>query len=134
WQRASAVPSRERGQKRATGVAQRQTDAAPSWRGAPATMILRAEAAKLHQSEGSPREGAGSPPAPYSRPWRGAFEPHTGHAGEGTGKAICPNASAPEAREPDDEQAYLRQGCCPSEGHDRPARRKPQSLFNAARP
>src|SRR5262249_56456342 len=104
--------------------------AAGGW-GAPATLILRAEASTLHQSEGSPREGAESPPALSSRPWLRPFEPDPGHAGEGTGKAICPNASAPEAREPDDEQAYLRQGCCPSEGHDRPARRTAPRLFNA---
>src|SRR4249919_3996367 len=29
------------------------------------------------------------------RPWRRPFEPDPGHAGEGTGKGFCPNASAP---------------------------------------
>ena len=58
----------------------------------------------------------------------------SGSYGARSRSGVCPNASAPETREPDDEQADLRQGCCPAEGHHRAARGKPQSLFVAARP
>ena len=71
------------------------------------------------QSEGSPTKGAESPPALRTRPWRRPFEPDPGHAGEGTGKAYCPNASAPDAREPDDEQADVHQGCSTAQSDDR---------------
>jgi hypothetical protein len=70
------------------------------------------KSAYSHQSEGSPGIGAENPLALATRPRRRPFEPDPGHAGEGTGKAYCPNASAPDTREPDDEQADLRQGCC----------------------
>ena len=51
WRRASAVPSRERGKKRAPGVAQRQTPPAQGWRGAPAALIARANKNALEQRE-----------------------------------------------------------------------------------